>query len=146
MRNLFVLIVLFVGFSACKGQTSPNSSNDNVAIVNHESDDLTATIEEVYQDVDIVVAKKMVSVPNSKVIPIDVRTKSEIEAGMIKNALHIDISSPDFRSQIDKLDRNKSYLVYCHAGSRSKKAVEIMKEMGFKSLHNLSEGYRAWND
>ncbi|GEM_PF-2159366 len=65
---------------------------------------------------------------------IDVRTPGEYSQSHIKGALNIDIYSPQFRSQIEKLDKNKHYEVYCRSGSRSSQAVRIMKDMNFKKV------------
>lgn len=139
MKNLFVLLLFILGTISCNGQSKAIAKKLN----DSNSDNI---IEEVYRDVNVAVAKKMVEVPNSDVLVLDVRTDAEIKNGMIKNAIHIDYNANDFRTKIDKLDRNKSYLVYCHAGGRSKKAAEIMKSMGFKSVNNLADGYRSWNE
>jgi rhodanese-related sulfurtransferase len=137
MKNIFCVVLVCIIITSCHSQKAKETSATTSNV---------AKIEVVHQDVSVAVAKKMVNSPNASVIAIDVRTKAEIESGMIPNALHIDYNAPDFRSKIDKLDRNKSYLVYCHAGGRSKGAARIMKEMGFHSVHNLADGYRAWNE
>jgi rhodanese-related sulfurtransferase len=31
--------------------------------------------------------------------------------------------------------------LYCRSGNRSKKTVEIMRELGFKEINNLNGGY-----
>lgn len=43
-----------------------------------------------------------------------------------------------------KLDRDKKYLVYCRSGKRSKSAQEIMKELGFKEVINMTGGFMDW--
>ena len=103
------------------------------------------SIEPNYMNVDNATAKRIISQSKDLII-IDVRTPDEIALGKIGNALEMDIKSPDFKSNLDKLDRNKQYLVYCHAGGRSTNAMEIMKTMGFKQVYNLESGYRSWSD
>jgi rhodanese-related sulfurtransferase len=77
-------------------------------------------------------------------ILIDVRTPGEFGQGHLANALSIDIYSNDFKSRVGKLDKSKPVFVYCKAGSRSGSAVEIMSEMGFKEIYDLSGGITAW--
>jgi len=75
---------------------------------------------------------------------LDVRTPEEIAQGKIENAMEIDFSSPDFKDKVSMLDKNKEYIVYCAAGGRSSRAVNIMKEVGFTKAHNLTAGYNGW--
>ena len=75
---------------------------------------------------------------------IDVRTPMEYNEGHIKNSELIDISDRDFESQIEKLDKNKAYYVYCRSGGRSSSASQIMIEKGFSKVFNLQGGMIAW--
>jgi rhodanese-related sulfurtransferase len=68
---------------------------------------------------------------------LDVRTPDEFKEGHIKNALNIDYRSQDFREKINKLDKNKTYLVYCRSGHRSGESSKIMAELGFKNIYNF---------
>ena len=67
---------------------------------------------------------------------IDVRTPAEFAGGHLDGAVNIDIQSPDFASQIDGLDRNGSYVVYCRSGNRSGMAMAQMLDMGFTDVSN----------
>ncbi|MBK8346632.1 MAG: rhodanese-like domain-containing protein [Saprospiraceae bacterium] len=75
---------------------------------------------------------------------LDVRTPEEIANGKIDNAIEMDIKAPDFKEKLATLDKEKQYIVYCHAGGRSATAMQMMKDMGFKQVYNLISGYRAW--
>lgn len=77
-------------------------------------------------------------------ILVDVRTAGEYEQGHLANALLIDIYSNDFKSRLSKLDKSKPVFVYCKAGSRSGSAVDVLLEMGFKEIYDLSGGIIAW--
>ncbi len=74
---------------------------------------------------------------------LDVRTPEEFAAGHIEGSVNIDIFNPDFRDQIDALDKNKEYFVYCRSGNRSGQACMLMAELGYKS-NNLMGGIGAW--
>lgn len=76
-------------------------------------------------------------------IIIDVRTLEEFNDGHLKGALNIDIFAADFKSQIERLDRNKNYLLYCRSGNRSGQAMHFMKQLGFKSAENLGSVSQA---
>ena len=65
---------------------------------------------------------------------------------MIENAIEIDYKSSDFESKIAKLDKSKSYLVYCRSGGRSVGASEKMIAAGFTEVTNMEGGYMAWSE
>ena len=78
---------------------------------------------------------------------IDVRTAEEFESGYIKGALNLDIrGGADFLVSIEKLDKSKSYFVYCRSGARSGQACQLMSQMGFSAVYNLEGGVLAWED
>ena len=76
---------------------------------------------------------------------IDVRTPQEFEKYRIQSAKNIDFRNPDFRKEIEKLDKTKPVLVYCLSGVRSAAASAIFQEAGFKTVYNLSGGINAWS-
>lgn len=76
---------------------------------------------------------------------LDVRTPSEFEEAHIPNSILIDLTNPAFQQEIDKLDRNKSYYVYCRSGNRSYHAGRLMSQMGFEKVYNLADGIIGWN-
>ena len=76
---------------------------------------------------------------------IDVRTPEEVADGSIDGNTNINVNSPSFKSEIEKLNKNIPVLIYCKSGGRSGKAMEIMKEMGFKEVYNLNGGYSNWS-
>ncbi|GAB4127246.1 MAG: hypothetical protein OHK0045_12140 [Raineya sp.] len=81
----------------------------------------------------------------NEAVIIDVRTPMEYQEGHIKNSKLIDISDKDFENQIEKLDKNKAYYVYCRSGGRSSSASQIMVEKGFTKVYNLQGGMIAWS-
>lgn len=80
----------------------------------------------------------------SGVITLDVRTPGEFMEGHLVNAINIDVESPSFASEIEKLDKSATYAVYCRSGRRSANAVATMKDAGFSSLFNLNAGVQEW--
>jgi rhodanese-related sulfurtransferase len=76
---------------------------------------------------------------------LDVRTPEEFDRGIIPNAINIDIyKGQGFIYLLEELDKSKSYYVYCHAGSRSAKACEVMQQLGFSTTYNLVGGISEW--
>ena len=77
--------------------------------------------------------------PHNAII-LDVRTPKEWNEKHIKGAIHIDYLSDDFKSSLERLDKEKVYYVYCRAGQRSSLAIHIMQQMGFTQCINISDG------
>jgi len=77
-------------------------------------------------------------------VVLDVRTRGEFSSGYIRGAKNINFLSANFRNEISKLDKNKTYLVYCASGGRSAAACKIMTDLGFKEVYNLKGGIYGW--
>ncbi len=78
------------------------------------------------------------------VVVIDVRTPAEFEEGHLKDALNLDFTENGFAAQLEKLDKEKPYLVHCEAGIRSGRSMEVFKKLGFTNIRHLVKGYRGW--
>ncbi|HII06224.1 MAG TPA: rhodanese-like domain-containing protein [Methanotrichaceae archaeon] len=76
---------------------------------------------------------------------LDVRTPQEYEMGRIEDSVNIDYHSPTFEADLEKLDRNKTYLVYCLVGIRSANAAKIMERLSFEDVRNMLGGIRQWH-
>ena len=86
--------------------------------------------------------RKIAEVGNEQLI--DVCYPREFEKAHIRGARNINFRSSDFRKQIEKLDRNKPILLYCHSGVRSKMTAIMCKRMGFKTIYDLDRGLASW--
>ncbi|CAM2009132.1 rhodanese-like domain-containing protein [Acanthopleuribacter pedis] len=75
---------------------------------------------------------------------LDVRKPNEFQEGHIEGAQNIDFYSETFKDDLDELDRNKTYLVYCRSGGRSGRTSDLMKKMGFQRVYDLRGGIIAW--
>ena len=80
---------------------------------------------------------------NPDFVIIDVRTPEEFAEEHIENAINIDFYSETFRDELNNLDKNKTYLVYCRSGKRSGNALDIMKELNFREAYNIG-GIIEW--
>ncbi len=104
---------------------------------------VTPTAQTIYKNVDVAQAKQLIA-SNPNLVLLDVRTPGETKEGMIDNAIEIDYKNSNFETEINKLDKTKSYLVYCRSGGRSVSACEKMSAAGFTDLTNMKGGYSAW--
>ena len=83
---------------------------------------------------------------NTDFFIIDVRTPEEFAEGHIENAINIDFRSKSFNNGIGRLDRNKTYLIYCRSGNRSRGALDTMIELNFVEVYHLTAGIVGWLD
>jgi len=82
---------------------------------------------------------------NKDHVVIDVRTPQEKADGDVKGSKLINMFDPSFAQKIDSLDKDKTYLVFCRSGNRSKAACSLMAKKGFEKLYNLKGGIFGWN-
>ncbi|MBA7689245.1 Thiosulfate sulfurtransferase GlpE [subsurface metagenome] len=81
---------------------------------------------------------------NPDFVIIDVRTPEEFAEGHIENAVNIDFRSETFQDELNILDKDKSYLIYCLIGGRSGSALAIMEELNFREAYNMTGGIIQW--
>ncbi len=105
---------------------------------------LTGCSSEGGSAVNLGVAEFQAKTQEADVVILDVRTKSEFNEGHIANSINIDFQSDTFLNEILKLDKSKTYAVYCRSGNRSGKAVATMSNEQFISLYNLNGGVIDW--
>jgi phage shock protein E len=87
--------------------------------------------------------KKLID--EKKSVLVDLRTSDEIiNKGKIKGAQQIDFLDKNVETIIEKLDKKKTYLIYCAGGGRSSDCAELMQKMGFKEVINLEKGFDDW--
>ncbi len=86
--------------------------------------------------------KRIEEEPDSVIL--DVRTEDEYYHTRIPNSVLIDIYEETFPHEILKLDKSKSYFVYCRSGSRSNSACQFMMKNGFEKVYNLEDGIVSW--
>ena len=83
---------------------------------------------------------------DSDALILDVRTTEEFETSRIPYSVNIDFYNPEiFMQEIGKLDKDKSYYIYCRTGVRSANSCHLMKELGFTKTYNLIGGIVDWN-
>ena len=90
------------------------------------------------ENVDAATFKKLIDEKKSYLI--DLRTDDELKnKGFIKGAAQIDYFKKDAEVVIGKLDKKKTYLIYCAGGGRSGECAELMQKLGFTHVVNLEK-------
>ena len=96
------------------------------------------------EDITQVKWQELIGKDDNAVI-LDVRTPEEVDDGYIPNMKNIDIRmGQGFLDEVEKLDKSKSYYVYCRSGARSAQACQLMEQMGFSTTYNLIGGFMDW--
>jgi len=81
---------------------------------------------------------------NQSFVILDVRTPGEYAGGHIAEAINLDYNSGTFREEVNELDKDKTYLIYCRTARRSGLALDIMEELGFGEVYNMLGGIVEW--
>lgn len=79
-----------------------------------------------------------------KSVILDIRTPEETAEGYIEGATFINWTGGNFEEEVNKLDKKKTYYVYCRSAKRTVPATEKMKELGFKKIYMLEGGLNNW--
>ena len=79
-----------------------------------------------------------------EMVVLDLRTADEFEMFYIVDAVNLDCESAFFERRIKRLDRDIPYLIHCHSGGRSIKALEQFKKHGFTNITHMDGGLREW--
>jgi rhodanese-related sulfurtransferase len=80
----------------------------------------------------------------SNEIVLDIRTPEEYNEGIIEGAINIDFYADDFAQQLDTLDKDAHYVVYCNSGNRSGQANSTFEELGFTNVTEIEGGITNW--
>jgi len=94
--------------------------------------------------VSLVEAKGLLAKSPQSFTILDLRTPDEFMAGHLKKAVNENYYNSGFKDELNKLDKETPYLIYCQSGTRGSKALKIMEKMGFKKVFHLYGGYQAW--
>ena len=77
------------------------------------------------------------------VFVLDVREPHEYQICNIGGHL---IPLGDLPKRVHELDSSREIVAHCRSGARSAKAVNFLRQAGFRKVHNLSGGILAWAD
>jgi len=73
---------------------------------------------------------------------LDVREPHELQISALPRALNIPLGQ--LASRLSELDSAREMVVFCKAGTRSARALELLVSAGFKKVKNLKGGINAW--
>jgi phage shock protein E len=87
-------------------------------------------------------AQKLIA--DKKVVVLDIRTPEEFAVSHIAGATNINFRAADFEKAVATLDKNRTYLLHCASGNRSKQSLPTFNKLDFKSIYHLDGGIKAW--
>ncbi|MFC2007314.1 rhodanese-like domain-containing protein [Chloroflexota bacterium] len=128
---ILALLAILIGLSAVIGGCVGNDSTTGTQVIENIST----------QEASVFIRENK---DNQHFIILDVRTPDEYASGHLENAINLDYYSATFRDEVNELDKQEKYLVYCRSGKRSEGALNIMKELGFREVYNMLGGIVHW--
>lgn len=121
MKNIFISIAAFFGIAVS------GCSQDVVDVLEPE---------------EFIAAAKA----DTSSVLLDVRRPDEFVDGHIDGAVNLNWLDVDsFSAGISRLDKGKSYYIYCRSGRRSNAAARKMKSLGF-DVHDMKGGILKWQE
>ena len=75
---------------------------------------------------------------------IDVREPHEYQIARIPGARLIPLG--ELPKRLSELDPDAEIVAHCKSGGRSQKAVDLLKQNGFRNVRNMTGGITAWSD
>jgi rhodanese-related sulfurtransferase len=93
------------------------------------------------QDISSREAKALLE-KNRNIFLLDVRTPQENSQARLPGSVLIPIN--EFEGRMKEVPKNKTILVYCAVGSRSKPVAEYLSKNGYKDVYNMTDGIVGW--
>lgn len=102
---------------------------------------LNILMKKICRSKENITVKEMLEIikTNDNAVLLDVRSTQEYKEGHIRGSINIPVYDIE-KEAPKKLDKNSIIIVYCSAGIRSKRALQILKKQGYKNLYNIEGG------
>ena len=78
-----------------------------------------------------------------ELVVVDVREPHEAAIARLPGATLIPLNS--LPERVSELDSSREIVLHCHHGQRSMRALEFLRQAGFRKLKNLRGGIDAWS-
>ena len=99
-------------------------------------------VETAVQEVQVEELKRRLDAGDD-IFVLDVREPHEYQICNLNGYL---IPLGDLPKRVHELDSSREIVAHCRSGVRSAKAVNFLRQAGFKKVHNLAGGILAWAD
>jgi rhodanese-related sulfurtransferase len=101
----------------------------------------------VVRDITTADAHKLIqeNAENEDFVIVDLRMDHEFKPGHLENAVQMNVYGDTFVEDLVKLDRSKTYMLYCRSGGGSRLISRFMKEFKFNEVYNILGGLKKWH-
>jgi adenylyltransferase/sulfurtransferase len=99
-----------------------------------------APVEDVVPAISVEELKKKLDA-KSDIFILDVREPHEYQICNLNGYL---VPLNDLPKRVSELDSSREIVAHCKMGGRSAKAVQFLRQAGFKKVYNLTGGITAW--
>jgi rhodanese-related sulfurtransferase len=89
-------------------------------------------------------ALKLIEERGHEITILDIRPKEDFDKEHVPGALNLDYDGHEFQKKVEKLDKEKNYLIYCKSGVRGGYFMDKMRDFGFNGAYNILGGFVAW--
>ena len=79
---------------------------------------------------------------NKNIFLLDVRTPQEYSQGRLAGSVLIPIG--EIERRIGEVPKNKTIVVYCAVGSRSKPVAGFLARQGYRDVYEMTDGIVGW--
>ncbi|PLX27692.1 hypothetical protein C0583_00430 [Candidatus Parcubacteria bacterium] len=154
LKYIFLTFSIVLMANACtQNKVSETPTNENIPeqnmmnydemMDNNEMIDNEMDSEETlkYTDLSPADTKELID-SNSDLIIIDV--SPSYGNGHLPGAVNYYLGDGSLDEAIPNLDKNKTYLVYCHVESVSRAGAQKLIDAGFEKVYRLDGDYPAW--
>lgn len=95
--------------------------------------------------VDVDVVKEALD-KKANITLVDVRTPEEYAEGYIAGSVLVPLQDlQGSQEQLGKIpDKEKTLYIHCRKGVRGAQAVDILRGLGYKDVHNVTGGIEEW--
>src|SRR6201981_1205620 len=81
---------------------------------------------------------------SGEAVILDVRDKDEWDEGHIPGAIHMSRGTIELDIEEKIADQNAMIICHCGGGGGWALAAESLQKMGYKNVHNMAGGFKAW--
>ena len=126
MKKILSLLFLVVFLISCWLDADQNVESGSSKLVSISTDEFAKQIQ------------------NKLGVILDVRTLEEYNSGYLSGAIQLDYYKENFSQELDKLDKNSAYYIYCRSWNRSGKTLDLMKQLWFQEVYDLDLWIIDW--
>ncbi len=95
-------------------------------------------------DVTPAQAEKLIA-ERKDIVVLDVRTSDEYDMGHVAGATNISFLDVEFAKKVQEIE-GKPIILHCSSGSRSGRALNVLKTKNFPEIYHMTGGYKAWTE